>query len=94
MVAFTQAELDSIAQLWRTRPPEQLWSGWAYIGTEPDEIWLYRSRTHWRRFPLVKAEVGYVLLGDRDSPLARAVSLPDIIGAIEEIPAAASTAGG
>jgi hypothetical protein len=33
-----------------------MWTGWAAAGESPEQVWIFRTRAHWRRFPLVKTD--------------------------------------
>ena len=48
--------------------------------------WLYRTRAHWRKFPLRKTEDGFALYDEKDSEVASATSLDDLLEAVESIP--------
>ena len=86
MQAFSQSDLDEIDKLWRSVPADHVWTGWAAAGAEPEEVWLYRTRAHWRKFPLRKTEDGFALYDEKDSEVASATSLDDLLEAVESIP--------
>ncbi|WP_300377703.1 hypothetical protein [Henriciella sp.] len=86
MNRFSQQDLDDIDKLWRSVPADHVWTGWSASGAEPDEVWLYRTRAHWRKFPLRKNETGYALFDERDQKVAEAVTLQDLLHAVESIP--------
>lgn len=87
MKTFSQQDLDTIDRLWRSVPADHVWTGWSASGAEPDEVWLYRTRAHWRKFPLRKSGNGFALFDERDSKVADAETLSDLLPAIESIPA-------
>ena len=86
MQAFSQSDLDEIDKLWRSVPADHVWTGWSAAGAEPEEVWLYRTRAHWRKFPLRKTEDGFALYDEKDSEVASATSLDDLLEAVESIP--------
>lgn len=86
MKRFSQKDLDEIDELWRSVPADHVWTGWSASGEEPDEIWLYRTRAHWRKFPLRKTENGYALFDERGHEVAAAASLNELLTAVESIP--------
>lgn len=49
-------------------------------------MWLYRTRAHWRKFPLRKGEAGFVLFDERGREVAAAETLDDLLRAVEGIP--------
>lgn len=63
-----------------------MWTGWAAIGQSPETVWIYRSRVHWRRFPLTRTETGYVLCDDQGKPFQEAGTLEDLLQAVEAVP--------
>lgn len=87
MSAFTPSELDEIDALWRSLPPDHMWTGWAAAGESPEQIWIFRTRAHWRRFPLVKTETGYALSDEKGRRTVQAASLQELLSAVESIPA-------
>lgn len=87
MSAFTPSELDEIDALWRSLPSDHMWTGWAAAGESPEQIWIFRTRAHWRRFPLVKTEAGYALSDEKGRRTVRAASLQELLSAVEAIPA-------
>lgn len=86
MAAFSRDELDQIDALWRALPEDHVWTGWAAAGEAPDEVWIFRTRAHWRRFPLRKQGGAYVLLDERGRPLARARTLETLLARVEALP--------
>lgn len=86
MNRFTPEELIEIDALWRAIPKNHAWTGWAAAGDRPREIWIFRTKAHWRRFPLVKQEEGYALFDERDRRVATASSLSGLLKKVEEIP--------
>ena len=87
MKTFSQTDLDEIDKLWRSVPADHVWTGWSAAGAEPEEVWLYRTQAHWRKFPLRKSDDGYALFDEKDRKVASATSLKDLLKAVETIPA-------
>ncbi len=86
MQTFSQSDLDAIDQLWRSVPADHVWTGWSASGAEPEEVWLYRTQAHWRKFPLRKTGGGFALYDEKDRKVAEASSLDDLLTAVEGIP--------
>ncbi|MEQ3745522.1 MAG: hypothetical protein ABNH53_04720 [Henriciella sp.] len=86
MNQFSTADLEAIDRLWRSVPADHVWTGWSATGEEPEEIVLYRIKAHWRRFPLRKSNSGFVLYDDKDTEVAKADSLTDLLTEVEAIP--------
>ncbi|WP_370236543.1 MULTISPECIES: hypothetical protein [Henriciella] len=86
MQTFSQSDLDAIDKLWRSVPADHVWTGWSASGAEPKEVWLYRTRAHWRKFPLRKTETGYALFDEKDRKVADAETLESLLSAVESIP--------
>ena len=86
MGCFTPSELEEIDRLWRELPADHMWTGWAASGSEPDQVWIFRTRAHWRRFPLTKSKTGFVIADERGRPVARAKTLPALLKKVELIP--------
>lgn len=86
MKTFSQSDLDAIDTLWRSVPADHVWTGWSAAGAEPQEVWLYRTRAHWRKFPLRKSAEGFALFDEKDRKVAEAASLEDLLAAVESIP--------
>ncbi|MEO1100521.1 MAG: hypothetical protein AAFW65_01610 [Pseudomonadota bacterium] len=86
MDRFTAREIETIDSLWRAVPQDHVWSGWAATGDQPREIWIFRTKAHWRRFPLKKEDGGYALFDERDRRVARAPSLERLLRKVEAIP--------
>ena len=84
---FSQVEIEAIDALWRALPIDHMWTGWAAAGGTPEEIWIFRTRAHWRRFPLTKTETGYALSDEKGKRSVTASSLADLLQAVEAIPA-------
>ncbi len=91
MQTFSQSDLDAIDKLWRSVPADHVWSGWSAAGAEPEEVWLYRTRAHWRKFPLRKTGNGFALFDEHDRKVASAASLDELLEAVESIPGLAET---
>ncbi len=83
---FTSAEIDEIDRLWRRLPADHMWTGWAAPGHQPEHVWIFRTRAHWRRFPLSKSERGYSIADERGRTVARAKTLEDLLRRVEAIP--------
>ncbi len=86
MPRFSPQEIDEIDRLWRSLPADHMWTGWAAVGQSPDTVWIYRSRAHWRRFPLTRTEAGYALSDDRGRLFREAASLEELLRAVEAVP--------
>lgn len=69
-----------------------MWTGWAASGREPEQVWIFRTRAHWRRFPLQKTESGFFVSDERGRPVARAQTLKALLKKVESIPALAALA--
>lgn len=86
-LAFTSAEIEEIDQLWRSLPQDHMWAGWAATGDAPDTVWLFRTRAHWRKFPLTKHKAGFALADETGRRVARAPTLADLLQIVESVPA-------
>ncbi|MEM9180928.1 MAG: hypothetical protein AAGA89_14540 [Pseudomonadota bacterium] len=86
MSQFSADDLDAIDRLWRSIPADHVWTGWSASGETPDEITLYRTRAHWRRFPLRKSNQDFVLFDDKGNEVARSDSLEALLEQVEAIP--------
>ena len=86
MSAFTPEEIDEIDALWRSVPADHVWTGWAAAGDAPDEVLIFRTRAHWRKFPLKKIGGRYALFDERDRRVAEEGSLPALLKTVEAIP--------
>ncbi len=86
-LAFTSAEIEEIDQLWRSLPQEHMWAGWAATGEAPGTVWLFRTRAHWRKFPLTKHKAGFALADETGRRVARARTLAELLRAVEGVPA-------
>lgn len=86
MDRFTAVEIEEIDRLWRAVPKDHVWSGWAATGEQPREVWIFRTKAHWRRFPLKKDAQGYALFDERDRRVARASTLAGLLKEVEGIP--------
>lgn len=91
MDPFTASEIDEIDRLWRQLPIEHMWTGWATAGEAPEQVWIFRTRAHWRRFPLTKSAKGYVLADEKGRRMFRSATLEDLLQAVEAIPGLADT---
>ncbi len=83
---FSSEEIDEIDRLWRARPKGHVWSGWAAIGAPANEVLIFRNRSHWRRFPLVKRMGVYALLDEGGQAVVQAPSLDRLIDGVAAIP--------
>ncbi|MEL7040399.1 MAG: hypothetical protein AAGL90_02675 [Pseudomonadota bacterium] len=92
MSRFSASDLDAIDRLWRSVPEDHVWTGWSACGEAPVEIILYRTRAHWRRFPLRKSKGAFVLFDDHGVEVARSQSLDELLAQVEAIPGLASDA--
>ena len=86
MSQFSAADLEAIDRLWRSIPADHVWTGWSASGETPDEITLYRTRAHWRRFPLRKSNTDFVLFDDKGHEVARSETLEALLEQVEAIP--------
>ena len=86
MSQFSADDLDAIDRLWRSIPADHVWTGWSASGETPEEITLYRTRAHWRRFPLRKSNQDFVLFDDKGHEVARSDSLEALLEQVEAIP--------
>ncbi|NBC20075.1 MAG: hypothetical protein GVY06_03355 [Alphaproteobacteria bacterium] len=86
MARFTRDEIDLIDRLWRARPSHHVWTGWAAAGRAPHEIWIFRTRSHWRRFSLRKTETGFALFDEGGNQVEQAGSLKALLERVEAIP--------
>lgn len=86
MSGFTPEEIDEVDRLWRDLPTDHVWSGWAATGEQPEEIWIYRSRNHWRRFPLTKSPHGFALSDEDGKTVADGQTLVSLLKKVEAIP--------
>lgn len=91
MQTFSQQDLEDIDRLWRSVPADHVWTGWSASGAEPEEVWLYRTRAHWRKFPLRKTADGFELYDETDRKVAEADSLSGLLEAVESIPGLSET---
>ena len=83
---FTRAEIETIDRLWRAVAEDHVWTGWAVAGDVPEEVLIYRTRAHWRRFPLRKTEAGYALYIETGRKVAEAKTLEALLKRVESIP--------
>jgi hypothetical protein len=86
MTLFSADDLTAIDRLWRSIPPDHVWTGWSACGEEPEEVIIYRTRAHWRKFPLRKASQGYSLFDERGRELASALTLDALLSEVEALP--------
>ena len=90
MNRFSVSDLEAIDRLWRSVPADHVWTGWSATGDEPEEITLYRTRAHWRRFPLRKSNAEFVLYDDTGTEVARSKSPQSLLEQVEAIPGLAA----
>lgn len=86
MPNFSPGEIDEIDRLWRSLPVDHMWTGWAAAGEHPETVWIFRTLTHWRRFPLTRTDTGYALSDDRGNLFQEAATLQDLLQAVETVP--------
>lgn len=86
MARFTRKEIETIDHLWRALPEDHVWTGWAAAGETPHEVWIFRTRAHWRRFPLRKTETGYALFLESGRRIASAATLEALLQRVEAVP--------
>lgn len=86
MPNFSPEEIDEIDRLWRALPVSHMWTGWAAAGERPETVWIFRTLTHWRRFPLTRTGAGYALSDDRGNLFREAATLQDLLHAVEAVP--------
>jgi hypothetical protein len=86
MARFTASEIEQIDRLWRALPAGHVWTGWASTGEEPEEIWIFRTRAHWRRFLLTKTQTGYRISNEAGESPQDAETLVSLLQKVEAIP--------
>lgn len=86
MPKFSPEDIDEIDRLWRSLPADHMWTGWAVCGDRPETVWIFRTLTHWRRFPLTRTETGYALNDDRGNLFREAATLEELLAAVEAVP--------
>jgi len=87
MAQFTRDEIEAIDRLWRAVPETHVWTGWAAAGDTPEEAWIFRTKAHWRRFPLRKTDDGrYALHIESGRKVAEADTLETLLKRVEAIP--------
>lgn len=86
MPDFSPDDIDEIDRLWRSLPADHMWSGWAATGERPATVWIFRTLTHWRRFPLTRTRTGYALSDDSGNLFREAGSLGELLQAVEAVP--------
>ena len=86
MTRFSAADLTAIDALWRAVPPEHVWTGWSACGAEPEEVIIYRTRAHWRKFPLRKVEGGFAIFTEGGTQLATHAELVGLLAQVEALP--------
>lgn len=84
--SFTREEIETIDRLWRAVGENHVWTGWAAAGEAPEEVLIYRTRAHWRRFPLRKTGGGYALFIETGRKVAEAETLEALLKRVESIP--------
>ena len=83
---FTRDEIDTIDRLWRAVAEDHVWTGWAAAEDAPEEVLIYRTKAHWRRFPLRKTDDGYALFIETGRKVAEADTLEALLEKVEAIP--------
>ena len=83
---FTPADLETIDRLWRAVPADHVWTGWSATGESPEEVIIYRTRAHWRKFPLRRTETGFALFDEAGRKLAEHASLNGLLTQVEALP--------
>ncbi len=91
--SFTREEIETIDRLWRAVGENHVWTGWAAAGDAPEEVLIYRTRAHWRRFPLRKTGKGYALHIETGRKVAEAETLDALLKRVESIPGLRVVAG-
>ena len=86
MTRFSADDLEALDRLWRSVPPDHVWTGWSACGEEPEEVILYRTRAHWRKFPLRKQEGRFVIFDERGRSIAATQTLDALLAEVEAIP--------
>jgi len=86
MTRFSADDLDAIDRLWRAVPSDHVWTGWSASGETPEEVIIYRTRAHWRKFPLRKSTTAFTLHNERGDELAKAPSLAALLSKVEALP--------
>jgi hypothetical protein len=86
MPKFSPEDIDEIDRLWRRLPADHMWTGWAATGERPETVWIFRTLTHWRRFPLTRTATGYALSDDRGNLFREAATLEVLLAVVEAVP--------
>ena len=86
MPGFSLEDIDEIDRLWRSLPPDHVWTGWAATGERPTTIWIFRTQAHWRRFPLIKEDNRYVLMDEQGHVVTKANTLAALLKRVDAIP--------
>jgi hypothetical protein len=86
MPDFSPEDIDEIDRLWRALPSDHMWTGWAAAGDRPDTVWIFRTLTHWRRFPLTRTKTGYALSDERGNLFRETLTLEELLRAVEAVP--------
>lgn len=86
MEAFTPEDLAAIDRLWRSLPRGHVWTGWAAAGDAPEEIWIIRTRAHWRRFALRKHRGGFALHDETGEIVGMDQTLAGLLARVEALP--------
>jgi hypothetical protein len=86
MITFSPAELDLIDRQWRSVASDHVWTGWSAFGEAPDEVIIYRTRAHWRKFPLRKASPNFSIFTEQGEKLAVFSNLEQLTEMIESLP--------
>lgn len=83
---FTPEELQTVHSLWLATPADHVWTGWAAVGDVPYEVWIFRTRAHWRRFRLEKRQGRFSLMDETGHGVAAAASLQSLLARVEALP--------
>ncbi|GAB5458105.1 MAG: hypothetical protein Hens3KO_11350 [Henriciella sp.] len=86
MLNFSESDLEAIDRLWRSVPSDHVWTGWSANGAAPEEVIIYRTRAHWRKFPLRRTGAEFGLYNERGKELAKHPTLDGLLAQIEALP--------
>lgn len=86
MTRFSPEDIAQIDALWRAIPADHVWTGWSACGETPTEVIIYRTRAHWRKFPLRRTDEGFALFDEREREIARHTSLAGLLAQVESLP--------
>ncbi len=83
---FSAKEMSLLDAIWRSLPENHVWCGWASVGEPVQEVSIYRTRAHWRRFRLIKRAGRYVILDEAGRSVADGPTLRRLLIRVEAIP--------